>query len=270
MIGSPQLEPPSTPIPEDSDILLPPASPEQPSRLSAKKPNRNLLTPPDSRRRRAPPPAPTPLDLPTRADVQAMSAIAEAEASGLRGGWVMNIDTRRPRHSQDEEMVDIDLEGGRAQKFGANWDRAAEDRSGYPLIHARTPSPLSRGPSVEEPPIASGTMDTLRQPPVARSAEPLRTRKADEDRDGVVVRNAPRTERESSVVSTGSQDGLLDRLPSRTPSPDHFADPLTSPTTIKGRTSNESDRYTRLRINGLEEGMEEVSLRDIKEGQVMG
>ncbi|BEI81728.1 hypothetical protein CcaverHIS002_0208880 [Cutaneotrichosporon cavernicola] len=43
------------------------------------------------RRSRPPPPAAV-LDLPTRADVQAAQAVANAEARGMRGGWVMSLD----------------------------------------------------------------------------------------------------------------------------------------------------------------------------------
>lgn len=53
-----------------------------------------------------------------------MAAIHHAESSGLRGGWVMNLDTtgnaRRGAggRQQEDEMEDIDLEGGRTEKFG--------------------------------------------------------------------------------------------------------------------------------------------------------
>ena len=176
-----------------------------------------LLTPPERLRRKArPPPAPTQLDLPTRADVQAMSAIAQAEASGLRGGWVMNIDAGRREKRNEAEMVDIDLEAGHAQPNGTN------------LL-----------------------------PPGYR----------DPDR-------FPRKERESSVVSTGSQDGLLDSIPSRTASPigsDSFAD---SPTTVKGRGSDEmarlggdSPRHSGglgpSPLTAIEDGMEDVSLSEV-------
>jgi len=74
--------------------------------------------------------------------MQAMNAIAVAETSGLRGGWIMHTDTssssaaRRsqagsssmsasssrmghsPAYSLDE-MVDIDLEGGKSAEFGS-------------------------------------------------------------------------------------------------------------------------------------------------------
>lgn len=131
-------------------------------------------------RRRPPPPAPSQIDLPTRADVQASQAVAEAEATGLRGGWVMNLDTsagavgRRLRThnispSLDAEMVDIDLEGGRGDAFGTppmiaeDIERQKEEdrlslagiehrrgsRSPVLLNISRTPSPLSRNDSFE-------------------------------------------------------------------------------------------------------------------------
>nr|ODO04345.1 glucan synthesis regulatory protein [Cryptococcus depauperatus CBS 7855] len=159
---------PETPVPKDSDVLLPPSSPVQSSipkvRHPVPSPVRIItpvadtmdhplkegppsavrsdpgpdsvsgyLSPPSSsrRRRKPPPPAPNPIDLPTRADIQAMSAIAVAETSGLRGGWVMNVDsnpssrlsklsiaTTTARRSVDE-MVDIDLEAGKQERIGS-------------------------------------------------------------------------------------------------------------------------------------------------------
>jgi hypothetical protein len=143
------------------------------------------------------------LDLPTRADVQAAEAVADAEASGLRGGWVMNLDTSagaaarraRPAHGASPsmaEMVDIDLEGGRQNSYGtpamtrAEQVRQAEqDRLSYAGIeHRRSPvsrtptsplsAPMSRGSSASgnatprestyATPVGSGT------PPVVASA----------------------------------------------------------------------------------------------------
>ena len=246
-VVSPQIEPPSTPIPGDSDVLLPPASPERPTR--SKRPVRvitpvashplepvsgrdlGLLTPPDRQRRKPrPPPAPTQLDLPTRADVQAMSAIAQAEASGLRGGWVMNVDAGRREKRNEAEMVDIDLEAGQRE-------------------------------TLEDMP--NGQVNLL--PPDYR----------DPDR-------FLRKERESSVMSTGSQDGLLDSssLPSRTASP-IGSDSFDSPTTIKGRTSGEARRSGESQrrsgdsprhsggpgpspLSTLTDGMEDVSLAEAR------
>lgn len=151
VLGSPQIPQPGTPTPGDSEVLLPPASPDiqalrnhHPSPARVITPltavdhplshtdGRGFLSPPvrspkrggQSTRRRSQMPAVTSLDLPTRADVQAMAAIHHAESSGLRGGWVMNLDTtgnarRGPgSRSHEDEMEDIDLEGGRTEKFG--------------------------------------------------------------------------------------------------------------------------------------------------------
>lgn len=107
------------PLKADSDYLSPPTA------AQARK------------QKRPPPPRPVMIDLPTRADVQAAQAVALAEESGLRGGWVMNLDTslgaaqRRARGhgvspSLDAEMVDIDLEAGRGDLFGAASLTAAE------------------------------------------------------------------------------------------------------------------------------------------------
>lgn len=124
------------------------------------------------RRSRPPPPAAV-LDLPTRADVQAAQAVANAEARRMRGGWVMNLDAssgvtnRRRTHnispSLDAEMVDIDLEGGRMEGFGtppmsaieeekqhredmlsmAPIEQRRDTRSPVLLGMSRTPSPLA-------------------------------------------------------------------------------------------------------------------------------
>lgn len=222
--GSPHLATvPGTPVPRDSDVLLPPSSPEQPpipkirhpspspvrvitpvtsttdhplkpgpsSTVSGSGSGSGYLSPPTHsppRRKRAPAPAPTPIDLPTRADIQAMSAIAQAETSGLRGGWVMNLDTsvgsaaRRAsrlsslgsgsqgRASMDAEMVDIDLEGGRAVPFGSphmTEDELDKQREEERMAHAglehrrspvmltsRTPSPLHRSPHSPHSPLS--------------------------------------------------------------------------------------------------------------------
>lgn len=188
------LLPPSSPqaSPQVPDVprILQPEGPPSPSPASASTitptsehplQDSELLSPSDRRgsrqetretrkRNRPPPPAPAMLDLPTRADMQAVQAVAQAESSGLRGGWVMNMDTsagaaaRRSRGahrstlSTDSEMVDIDLEGGRQEPFGTpqmtahdatiqkNQDELAmagiEHRRSPGLLPLRTPSPL--------------------------------------------------------------------------------------------------------------------------------
>ena len=196
-----------------------------------------------------------------------MSAIARAEESGLRGGWVMNIDPgigarRWHMNNGDSEMVDVDLEGGRREKFGSprvsieEMERRREEeklalasvehRPSPPLISTRTPSPLSREASLDMPdltpkPLASRmgenssnvppsvvvvTNMLRRPPPVANHSDvTVRGRQgiAEEERDKEVMRHrAPlsRTEREASVISTGSQDGLLGgSIPSRVGTP---------------------------------------------------
>jgi len=135
-----------------------------------------LLSPPSasplgssSRRQRvsAPPPAVGQIDLPTRADVQAAQAVAMAEEQGLRGGWVMSMEAAGPRRSSssmdqyrsgtpqgrsarqdDQEMVDVDLEGGRQEKFG----------SSSPLAYAADDSPVKEGYQRAVSPLASGSM----------------------------------------------------------------------------------------------------------------
>ncbi|WWC67041.1 uncharacterized protein I206_100948 [Kwoniella pini CBS 10737] len=311
VVGSPHIPPgPGTPVPHDSDVLLPPASPEQPPipkiRHPAPSPVR-IITPiaatvdhplrvttdssgylsPPSRspprsRRREPPPIASPIDLPTRADVQAMAAIAQAEKSGLRGGWVMNLDVSAGNAARrasklspglaENEMVDIDLEGGRAERFGsprmtdAEMERQREEeklalagvehrRSPQLVQPSRTPSPLSRESSFDEPspsPIGSASEKTpralsrgnseglisippsviaatqsIRPPPRAANNSELNIRtftREDEQRDAPLFRGNSsrpgRKERESSVVSMTSQDELLDRTSgNRSPSP---------------------------------------------------
>lgn len=152
------------------------------------KPDSGYLSPSAAARRqkRPPPPRPVMIDLPTRADVQAAQAVALAEQSGLRGGWVMNLDTsagaasRRARGhgvspSLDAEMVDIDLEAGRGDIFGApsltaaelekqrEEDRLAlagiEQRRGsgsrspslLNMVSHRAPSPLARSSAASPP-----------------------------------------------------------------------------------------------------------------------
>ncbi|WVW81560.1 hypothetical protein I302_103555 [Kwoniella bestiolae CBS 10118] len=325
VLGSPSIPAgPGTPVPHDSDVLLPPASPEQPPipkiRHPAPSPVR-VITPatdhplkaptsasgylsPPSRspprsRRREPLPIPSPIDLPTRADVQAMAAIAEAEKSGLRGGWVMNMDVsagnaaRRASRTPggEAEMVDIDLEGGRAEKFGsprmsdAEMERQREEeklalaglehRRSPVLIQSRTPSPLSRESSFDEtssvtgsektpralsrgaeglisvPPSVIAATQSIRPPPRAANNSELniRTFINEDERDRPVIRGTSsrpgRKERESSVVSMTSQDELLDRATTRSPSPSFTGEIAHSPTAINMSRSN-SDAEERL------------------------
>lgn len=218
----------SHPDPDEDEVpLFPPASPDQtiiprvshpaatPSRITAaisaasshplkEGSGSQFLSPPartssggakQQKRRRPPPPAPSQLDLPTRADVQASQAVAQAEATGLRGGWVMNLDTsagaagRRLRThtispSLDAEMVDIDLESGRGDAFGTppmiaeDIERQAEEdrlslagiehrrdsRSPVLLAMSRTPSPLSRNHSYDNVPNPSSDRATTPTP----------------------------------------------------------------------------------------------------------
>ncbi|WWC85598.1 uncharacterized protein L201_000462 [Kwoniella dendrophila CBS 6074] len=342
VLGSPSIPPgPGTPVPHDSDVLLPPASPEQPPipkiRHPAPSPVR-VITPiapttdhplqaaptsasgylsPPSRspprsRRKEPLPVPSPIDLPTRADVQAMAAIAQAEKSGLRGGWVMNLDvsagnaSRRasrtsPNLDAEAEMVDIDLEGGRAEKFGSprmsdvDIDRQREEeklalaglehrRSPVLIAPSRTPSPLSRESSFDEsvhnnesnssektpkamsrepsdlisvPPSVIAATQSIRPPPRAANNSELsiRTFVNEDDRDRPVIRNSTgsgggirqnRKERESSVVSMTSQDELLERGQTRSPSPHNFTNSeiSNSPTALTmSRTNSETQHY---------------------------
>lgn len=213
---------PSTPTPGDNESLLPPSSPDvnsvprilhpshspmrtiTPLASTAEHPLKtDFLSPPARKSSKGPkrpaPPAVTQIDLPTRADVQAAQAVARAEASGLRGGWVMNLDTsvgsahRRtlsPTHrvspSMDAEMVDIDLEGGRQESFGtaamtaqelekqreedrlsmAGVEHRRDSRSPVLLGSSRSPSPLAVNPSAEVP-----AQDTARSSPSSVSTQ---------------------------------------------------------------------------------------------------
>ncbi|KAK4689095.1 hypothetical protein P7C73_g1021, partial [Tremellales sp. Uapishka_1] len=307
VIGSPQIAQthrgPQTPIPGDDSALLPPSSPDQPSVIPKihhptpsavriitplattsdhplKPRDTGLLSPPShspprqSRRRLSNPhiPIPATLDLPTRADVQASQAVAQAEQSGLRGGWVMSLDAslgaaarRTPRHSGEEEMVDIDLEGGKLEKFGSprmsleDRERQREEEklavspvehrrgSASPiLLQTRIPSPLSREASFEGQSVAEKTptgthasFEANMNTPVpssvlaAASASRKKAEAEDVDRHGRSLGggNGGRTMRESSVVSMDSNDGLLEPRRSSSPS-----------------------------VNGLEDEMEEVKI----------
>lgn len=343
VLGSPQMPPaPGTPTPHDSDVLLPPASPDQmplpaiprihqpapvrtitpitsssdhplaPGRTSRSSSTSHdgYLSPPSRspprqgqapRRSAAIAPAVTPLDLPTRADMQAMSAIAQAEASGLRGGWIMSLDTTpaaRLRRN-DEDMEDIDLEGGKVEKFGSprmsdvEMDRQREDerlamagmehRRPSPLT-SRSSSPLARETSLEvgdmtqtpkatayrdepvgvPPSVIAATTALRRPPPVANhNQQTIRTRTADEERDKEVIRGdrretPPRTQRESSVISIGSEQGLLDGRNSERGTP-VLGSPVQSPMTLHSEGVPEV-RVNGAELNGVEDAMEEISL----------
>ena len=337
VMGSPIPPAPSTPVPRDSDSLLPPSSPEtlavRPPKMKQKIPVRVItpiaevsdhplqagpsnsttdhsgyLSPPDRRKSRAPPPAPTPLDLPTRADVQAMAAIAQAESSGLRGGWVMNMDpgiNARRYRSGDSDMVDIDLEGGKGEKFGSPRVSAEEmerlreeeklslagiEQRSPRLLHSRTPSPLARNGSFEAPlhgpnGIGIGTPQSgfvsagnLQRPQPAANNSDVTVRKhsiPEEYRDHAVVRSSPligavghmqRTQRESSVFSECSNDGLLDvrSVPSRSQSPVLSEPTADSPVTLTHRRSTEdkTEELDDRELGGLEDELEDVNLDD--------
>lgn len=303
-------------MPADSDALLPPSSPEHPSvqfaKMKQKVPVRIItpiasasdhplqgrpssssamsdrdlgsgyLSPPDARRPKAPPPVPTSLDLPTRVDIQAVSAIAQAEASGLRGGWVMNMDpgiNARRMRNPEHDMVDIDLENGRGEKFDSprpsneQMQRLREvekmSLANMDPRYSRSPSPLLRSSSLEIPgqpssitPIRTGSHQGFsaqglrRPPPIASPVESARRFGAtDDERDAPVYRASGsrglnRTERESSVfseMSETSQDGLLNLVPSRTASP-ALSETVNSPMTVTGgsaRSSFERRRHVR-------------------------
>lgn len=231
------------------------------------KPESEFLSPSTAaqarRHRRPPPPKPVVLDLPTRADVQAAQAVALAEQSGLRGGWVMSLDTsagaaqRRARGhgvspSLDAEMVDIDLEAGRGDIFGAPSLTAAElakqreeDRLALAGIEQRrgsgsrspsllntaaqrAPSPLSRSNPTSPPPgiatftnpdaglpsplIRSPMSNSIRVPPTARSPSP-----AVPEPEREVVRGGSRRGSTVAIERENSMDsraGLLERTSS--------------------------------------------------------
>ncbi|KAK8845350.1 hypothetical protein IAR55_006063 [Kwoniella newhampshirensis] len=347
VLGSPQIPAaPGTPVPRDSDVLLPPSSPDQPPIPKIRHPvpspvrvitpinttfdhplksstsTSGYLSPPSRSppriRKRELAPAPSPIDLPTRADVQAMAAISQAERSGLRGGWVMNLDTsagsanrRAYRNSQESEMVDIDLEGGKAERFGSpkmnefDMDKQREEerlamaglehRRSPVLLQSRTPSPLSREASfdgtssqteqtpraalrtpegsISVPPSIVAATSAIRRPPVAvnQPDSTVRSFAPEEEKERSVIRGeqrrpTSRTERESSVVSTDSQDGLLDDRTARSLSPVTADEQIsTSPTTITGHDANARESFEREgrtlnKGKGLEEELEEVSL----------
>lgn len=107
------------------------------------------------------------LDLPTRSDVVAATAVAEAEESKLRGGWIMGpqvVDQVEDHRSSFEKklppapgggggpssveaisvgMVDVDLEGGMGERFGNNSNNGSARNS---VEAGRTLSPTNETP----------------------------------------------------------------------------------------------------------------------------
>lgn len=209
----------------------------------------------------------------------------------------MNIDpginARRQRNG-DNEMVDIDLEGGKGEKFGSprisaeDMERLREEeklslagvegRHSPRLMYSRTPSPLARGGSLETPgqttPIGisqgfEGASPLKRPPPIATYSDSSMRRHGtpDEDRDTPVLRSdrvLSRTVRESSIFSESSQDGLLDvrSIPSRSQSP-VTTEYASSPMTITRRRSVEYDDGNRQEeLGGIEDDMQDISLSE--------
>jgi len=213
----------------------------------------------------------------------------------------MNMDpgVNARRQKPDNEMVDIDLEGGRGEKFGSprisaeDMERLREEEklslagieqrnSPRLMPYSRTPSPLARGGSLEIPGLPSssgigmglpqgfeGASPLKRPPPIATYSDPSMRRHGtqDEDRDTPVLRSdrvMSRTVRESSVFSESSQDGLLDvrSIPSRSQSPVN-GDYASSPMTITGRRSVEyDDGDRREELGSLEDDMQDISLSE--------
>lgn len=150
---------------------MPEFSPQHLQPPSASSTTGSLLSPPSSlastqqqqQKRYSKPngfvPAPSPLDLPTRADIQAAQAVASAESSGLRGGWVMSMEAAQsaaqsarprtlevPRASMGEhEMEDIDLEGGRKERFGSRQGSFSDEPSIRPSNDRKRSSILEAG-----------------------------------------------------------------------------------------------------------------------------
>ncbi|EKD03621.1 beta-1,3 glucan biosynthesis-related protein [Trichosporon asahii var. asahii CBS 8904] len=277
------------------------------------KPDSEFLSPPTAaqarKQKRPPPPRPVMIDLPTRADVQAAQAVALAEESGLRGGWVMNLDTsagaaqRRARGhgvspSLDAEMVDIDLEAGRGDMFGASLTAAElekqreEDRlslagieqrrgsgsrspSLLNMVSHRAPSPLARSTAASPPvegslpsplirsPVSATSPppnpNSIRVPPTARSPSP-----AVPDQEREVVRAGSR--RGSTVVrerenSSDSRAGLLERTNSGSGrnTPSNSLDKVLSPTSTSDGVAGNLTEEPKA-IADLADGMEEVAL----------
>lgn len=211
-----------------------------------------------------------------------MSAIAQAEASGLRGGWVMNMDPGINARMRQDDMVDIDLEGGRGDKFGSprpsdeQMERLREVEKMSLAGRYRTPSPMLRSSSLEIPgqsgsvtPVRTQShqgfsAQGLRRPPPIASPSDVSTRRfggPDDERDAPVLRAGSRalsrTERESSVfseMSETSQDGLLNTVPSRTASP-ALSEHVTSPITVTGGSARSSlDRSRTVRRETSDRG----------------
>ncbi len=167
------MDPPPTPPPTSMDSAHP---------LVSSNGSDGFLSPPSSsptvRQNKGKKPAhllPTPaaLDLPTRADVQAAHAVAIAESTGLRGGWVMSLEATRsglnasrqsvfgrrasPRSSSDAsadageaaEMVDIDLESGHRRPFGSSRSSVDKGSGDYKYAAASSATPQNQSP--EEP-----------------------------------------------------------------------------------------------------------------------
>lgn len=186
------------------------------------------------------------------------------------------------RHSLDAEMVDIDLEGGKADSFGSTRMSGEEQAAQYrderlaisPVEHRRmspvtsphqsrpnSPSPLSiestpfdydttpRATPREEAmtiPVLPTSFNPIRPPPRLGSTSDRGMRATTPDGEGKdkeVVRGSyrrdlehrererPRGERESSIISVDSQEGLLGEsgASSRNNSPPPFISPATSP-----------------------------------------
>lgn len=193
-------------------------------------------SPPRSRRKERehhPAPAPSQLDLPTRADVQAAQAVHRAEQSGLRGGWVMNLDAapsasirRFGRSSQDREhpdgneMVDIDLEGGSRERFGSpkigddEWHQHEHALTHVGLEQRRVSSPnISRTPS---PLSIETSFDSGDKTPKAMTPGGL-------GNDTPSMPMNPRTNsgiRKPPPIAIGDDSSSLSRMSSRTKTPD--------------------------------------------------
>jgi hypothetical protein len=214
----------------------------------------------------------------------------------------MNLDTTPAARLRNngEDMVDIDLEKGKNEKFGsprmsdAEMERQREEEKlaiaglehrRSPQLISRAPSPLSlskdsslevndmtpkpvvyRDEPVGVPPSVIAATTALRKPPPVANHPPgmSRTRTADDDRDQDVIRGErgsreniemPRAQRESSVISIGSEQGLLEGGNGRdTPV---LGSPVQSPMALH------SEGVPVLRVeglNGVEDAMEEISL----------
>ena len=189
----------------------------------------------------------------------------------------MNIDpgiAARKHGRHDSDMVDIDLEGGKGQRFGPPPRVSAEEmerlreeekmslagieQRSPRLISPRTPSPLSRNGSLDS---GSGLNGLQRPAPTASPSDSTIRRHGtlEEDRDTPVVRTRDpmsRAERDNRVVSVSSQAGLLDagsNQPSRASSPVSDRGQMPSPSLIISPPGS-------VNTGQLEDAMEEVSL----------